>query len=87
MVKNVISCKTYKKQNRKFYYVNSALEPRNEKIAQKNGSLNRNLLNLFIGRVYFRLYLVNPHVQAVQKMYAKGGYRLWHTFSIQIEGV
>ena len=85
MVKNVISCKTYKKQNRKFYYENSALEPRNEK--NSPGSLNRNLLNLFIGRVYFRLYLVNPHVQAVQKMYAKGGYRLWHTFSIQIEGV
>ena len=55
-----------------------------KKIAQKNGSLNRNLLNLFIGRVYFRLYLVNPHVQAVQKMYAKGGYHLWHTFYIQI---
>ena len=26
-----------------------------------------------IGMVYFRFYLVNPHVQAAQNMYGKGG--------------
>ena len=29
-----------------------------------------------IGMVYFRWYLVNPHVQTVQNMYSKGGERV-----------
>ena len=37
----------------------------------KNGSLNRDLTNS--GMVYFRCYLVNPHVQTVQNTYGKEG--------------
>ena len=39
---------------------------------KKNGILNRDLLNFCIGMVYFALYQVNPHVQAVQNMSGKG---------------
>ena len=40
---------------------------------QKNGSLNRDFLNFFIGMAYIGWYLVNPRVQAVQNKYVKGG--------------
>ena len=40
----------------------------------KNVSLNRDLLIfLYIGIAYIRWYLVSPHVQVVQNMYAKRG--------------
>ena len=63
-----------KNQNLWFYNVNSA-PPDSEitKITQKNFALNDDLLTFFfIGMVYFICYLVNPHVQAAQKMCAKG---------------
>ena len=40
---------------------------------QKNRSLNGDLLNFFIGMVYFRCLLVNSHVQAVENMCGQGG--------------
>ena len=43
----------------------------------KNGSLNRDLFNFCIGMVYSRCFLVNPHVQAVQNMSGKGGWRMF----------
>ena len=56
-------------KNRCFRYIRPQKSP---KIAQKK-SLNRDFLNFLIGMVYFRCYLVNPHVQGVQNMYGKGG--------------
>ena len=78
MAYNVISCKkiqrnTRKKQNHRFYYVNSAPELRNDQKSPKNESLNCDLLNFFIGMVYFGCLQVNPHIQAVQNMCGKGG--------------
>ena len=35
-------------------------------------SLNCDLLKFCIGIVYYRRYLVNPHVQTVQNIYGKG---------------
>ena len=59
----------------KFYYINSAPDLRNDQKPPKNFSLNCDLLNFFIEMVYFGWYLVNPHVQVVQNMFDKGGYR------------
>ena len=53
---------------------NLAPELRNDqKSPKKNGSLNRELLNFFIGMVGFGCLQVNPPIQAVQKMCGKGG--------------
>ena len=63
-----------KNQNRSFYNVNSAPELRNDqKLPKKDGSLNHNFLNFFIGMVYFGCLQVNPHIQAAQNMCRKGG--------------
>ena len=77
MAYNVVSCiKNPKKhsnnQNRRIYYGNSAPELRNDQKSPKNGSLNRDLLNFFIGMVYFGCLQVNPHIQTVQNMCRKG---------------
>ena len=58
------------------YIVNSIKKVTSSEITknrQKNGSLNRDLLNVFIGMVYFGCLLVNPDIQAVQNMCSKGG--------------
>ena len=78
MANNVISYtkkqqKRSKNQKSWFYYVNLAPELRNDENLPKNGSLNRNLLNFFIGMVYFEYLRVNPHIQAIQNMCSKGG--------------
>ena len=51
--------------------LNFAPELRNDQKYPKKP--NRDLLQFFIGMEYFGWYLVNPHVQTAQKMYAKGG--------------
>ena len=43
------------------------------KIAQKTDHSIAIYSNFWIGMVYFGCHLVNPHVQAVQNMYGKGG--------------
>ena len=60
---NVIS---YKKSK-------ETVKKKSPKTTQKNLALNCDLLNFLIGLVYFGWHLVNPHVQAVQTICAKGG--------------
>ena len=33
-------------------------------------------MNTYLSMVYYKCYLVNPHVQTVQNMYGKGGKRV-----------
>ena len=39
----------------------------------ENRQIKKRIIHFFIEMVYFRSYLVNPHVQAVQNMSGKGG--------------
>ena len=43
---------------------------------EKNGSLNRDLLN-FLYRYGIFCLQVNPHIQAIQNMCGKGGWRVF----------
>ena len=55
-------------------YVNFAPNLRNHKKYSKKTLLSIAICSkYFISMVYFRCYLMNPHVQAVQKCVAKGG--------------
>ena len=63
---------TIKNQNRRFYYINLAPELRNHQKCQKETDHSTVICSIFfLGITYFGWYLVNPHVQAVQNMYAK----------------
>ena len=61
-------------QNSWFYYVNSAPNLRNHKKYPKKTLHSIAICSkYFISMVYFRCYLMNPHVQGVHKMCGKWG--------------
>ena len=57
-------------ENRCFRYIGPQKSP---KILQKTDLSFANFSFFLISMVYFKCFLVNPHVQGVQNMYGKGG--------------
>ena len=77
MADNVISYEKSKETLKKtklliLLYKFSSRAQKWPKIAKKNGSLNRDLLNFFKGMVYFGYLQMNPHIQAVQNVCGGG---------------
>ena len=71
MAYNVISYKKINRNTKKIEIADFIIEM--TKNRPKVGSRNRDLLNFCIGMAYIGWYMVNPYVQAVQNMCAKGG--------------